>query len=296
MKVLVTGASGFVGRHVCRRLLADGHEVTGMSRRPDGLPEGVSFRAADISTGEGLADAVDGQDAVIHLVGIIRETRSSSFDAVHISGTENVLAAMLATGPRRLLHMSALGARRGAASGYQDSKGRAEQLVRESGLDWTIMRPSLIFGPGDGFCAGTLRDLVRLPPVIPVVGDGSYPFRPVAIEDVVTAFSTALQLPATHGRSFDLVGPAEYTLRELLLLVRQQLGVRKPLVNIPLPLMHLGTRLFSLLPNPPVTRDELLMLLQGSTSDPEPARSTLGLQGIRLESQLAHILAYAASA
>src|SRR5690625_4688633 len=116
MKVLVTGASGFVGRHVCRRLLADGHEVTGLSRTLDGLPEGVAFRAADVSTGDGLADAVDGQDAVIHLVGIIRETRGSSFDAAHVSGTANVLAAMQATGPRRLLHMSALGARTGAAS------------------------------------------------------------------------------------------------------------------------------------------------------------------------------------
>src|SRR5690625_3380763 len=112
MKVLVTGASGFVGRHVCRRLLADGHEVTGMSRRPAGLPQGVSFRAADISTGEGLAVAVDGQDAVIHMGGIIRETRTSSFDAAHLSRTQPSLAAMLATGPRRLLHMSGRGARR----------------------------------------------------------------------------------------------------------------------------------------------------------------------------------------
>src|SRR5690625_4561349 len=100
MKVLVTGASGIVGRHVGRRRRTEGNEVTGRSRGPDGLREGGSSRAADTSTGEGLADAVDGQDAVIHLVGIIRETRSSSFDAVHISGTENVLAAMLATGPQ----------------------------------------------------------------------------------------------------------------------------------------------------------------------------------------------------
>jgi len=214
---------------------------------------------------------------------------------VHVHGTRNVLTAINAAGVERLVHMSALGASPEAASRYQTSKAQAEQLVRESGLEWTIFRPSLVFGVGDDFFGRVLRDLVRVPPVIPVVGTGGYPFRPVSIEDVATAFSRALQLPDTAGQSFDLVGPREYTLRQLLELVRTELGSRKPFVNVPLPLMRLGTALFRLLPNPPITRDELLMLLAGNTGDPEPARSVFGLELTELEDRLGAIMAAASN-
>ena len=189
----------------------------------------------DVTTGEGLAGAVAGVDAVIHLVGIIRERGDQKFSDVHVHGTRNVLTAINAAGVERLVHMSALGASLESASSYQTSKAQAEQLVSDSGREWTIFRPSLGFGVGDDFFGRVLRDLVRLPPVIPVVGTGGYPFRPVSIEDVATAFCRALQLPDTAGQSFDLVGPREYTLRQLLELVRTELGSRKPFVNVPLP-------------------------------------------------------------
>lgn len=294
MKVLVTGATGFVGRSVCRQLLADGREVVALSRGRHGkAPAGVTHVTGDVTDGTGLPEALSGVDAIIHLVGIIRERRGMTFREVHVEGTRNVLLAAEAAGVTRFVQMSALGAGSGSGSAYHESKAEAEQLVRKSGLGWTILRPSLIFGKGDDFFGGTLRQLVTLPPVVPVVGSGSYLFRPVAVEDVALAAARAPRLPETIGREFALTGPDECSLRELLLLVRETLGLRKPLLNVPLPLMRLGVALFRVLPNPPVTKDEFLMLLAGNTADPAPAGEAFGLQPTRLRERLPGILAAA---
>ena len=290
MRVLVTGASGFVGGHVCRRLLAEGWQVTGLSRTGGDLPAGVAAARGDVATGEGLASAMAGVDAVVHLVGIIREQGAATFQRVHVDGTRNVLAAAREAGVRRYVHMSALGAELGSSSGYHRSKAQAEELVRASDLTWTIMRPSLILGVGDGFFSGTLRQLVVLPPVVPVVGDGSFPFRPIWIGDAATAFARALTLPAAERRTFELLGPREYTLRELQAQVRDLLRPNKPLVSVPLPLMRLGVVVFRLLPNPPITRDEFLMLKKGNTGDPWPAVEALGLELEAIEKRLPEVL------
>ena len=293
MRLLITGASGFVGTHLVRRLLADGHGVVGLSREGGASQAGLTWHEGDVVTGARLGEAMRGVDSVIHLVGIIRERGSQTFERVHVEGTRTVLAAAGAAGVERYLHMSALGADRASASGYARTKARAEELVRDSGLAWTIFRPDMILGVGDDFFSHKLRDLVTKPPVVPVVGSGDYPFRPITAHDLAEAFSKALKAPAALQRTFDLVGPREYMLRELQLMVRDALGVRKPLVGVPLPLMRLGTALFSLLPDPPITRDELEMLLAASPSDPAPAVEALGLELQPIEDHLVGVLARA---
>ncbi|TBH21557.1 complex I NDUFA9 subunit family protein [Thermus thermamylovorans] len=271
MWVLVVGGTGFVGRHLVGRLLQGGHTPLVLARSPRDLPEGAVLVPGDITR---EVPDLEGVEAAIYLAGIIRE-RDQTFRAVHVEGVKNLLGGMRRAGVGRLLHMSALGARRGTGSRYYETKAEGEELVRQSGLKWTILRPSLIFGPGDEFFGKVLRGLVCQPlPFVPLIGDGRFPFRPVHVGDVAEAFARALER-GLEG-TYDLVGPKEYTFRELLELTMGVLGRRKPFLPIPLPLMDLLVPWVSRLPFAPITRDQYLMLKGGNTApSPEALRDLL---------------------
>ncbi|GAA5335248.1 MULTISPECIES: complex I NDUFA9 subunit family protein [Thermus] len=271
MRVFIVGGTGFVGRHVVRRLLEGGHTPIVLARSSRHLPQGTVFVAGDIAR---EVPDLQGAEAAIYLAGIIRE-RGQSFRAVHVEGVKNLLTAMREAGVERLLHMSALGARRGTGSRYYETKAEAEELVRQSGLKWTIFRPSLIFGPGDEFFGKILRGLVCAPlPFVPLIGDGRFPFRPVYVGDVAEAFARALEGEVLG--TLDLVGPKEYTFRELLELVMATVGRKKPFLPIPLPLVDLLVPLLSPLPFAPITRDQYLMLKGGNTAPlAQPLRDLL---------------------
>ncbi len=285
MRVVLIGGSGFLGTHVARALLAAGHEVLALSRRGRGPLVGVEYQRGNAATGEGL-EALAGADAAAYLAGIIRE-REQTFEAVHVRGVENVVRAMQAYGVPRLLHVSALGARRGTGSRYFETKAQGEELVEQSGLDWTIFRPSLVFGEGDEFFGKILKGLVRMPlPFIPIIGTGAYPFRPVWAGDVAGALVQSLVKPETLGERYDLVGPKEYTYKELVLLVRDALGSKKPPVSLPVGFFSVLSRL----PGAPITRDQLIMLLLGNTADPAKMRGVFELEWRALEAELPRIL------
>ncbi|GGJ30624.1 complex I NDUFA9 subunit family protein [Deinococcus roseus] len=290
MKVLITGASGFVGSAIVQEVQQAGHEVLAASRSGK-APEGMQGIKLDVTQeGETLKTIQEVQpEAIIHLVGIIRETRDQKFQKVHVQGTENVLKAAQQVGAR-YLHMSALGASKGHKSKYFDTKGQAEALVKASGLTYTIFQPSLIFGPGDDFFGNVLKDLVSAAPVVPVIGKGDFPFRPIWIGDVAAAFTQALRNPRTENQTFQLVGPKEYTFQELLDLELHALQRRKPLFHVPLLLMDLAVPMMQILPNPPITRDQYLMLKEGNTGDPAPATRILNLSMDHLEHWLPRIL------
>ncbi len=291
MKVLIVGGSGYVGTHLARHLLEQGHQVTVASRRGEGPLAGVRYVMADAAKDEGLLEAAQGQEALIYLVGIIRERGDQTFRQAHVEGVRHSLAAARAAGIRRFVHMSALGTARGTGSRYYETKAEGEELVQASGLDWTILRPSLIFGQGDEFFGGILKGLVTAPiPFIPQIGDGSFVFRPIWVGDVSLAFEQALSRPNTFYRSYNLVGPKEYTLRELLLLVRDTLGSQKPLLPIPLALMDLVVPLISPLPFSPITLDQYLQLKMGNTADPSHMRNAFSLVERSLEVELPGIL------
>lgn len=290
MKVLVTGGSGFVGRAIVRELLARGHRVVSGSRGggEHGAAPGLALDVTDLgSVQRGLGQVEP--DAVVHLVGIIREQGEQTFRRVHVEGTRNVVASL----PRdtRYLQMSALGARADSASRYSSSKAQAEALVRESGLAWTIFRPSLIFGVGDDFFGRVLRQLVSAAPIVPQIGNGQFPFRPVSVEDVAQAFCRALETPASAGQTYALTGPQEYTFRQLLELELGALGLSKPIVPVPLTLMNLAVPLMQVLPRPPITRDQYAMLKEGNTAPNEPACTEFGLPMLRLGDRLPQIVA-----
>jgi NADH dehydrogenase len=296
-QVFVTGATGFVGRAVLQRLCRAGHIVRCLVRRGSEADlRGVGAIArieGDVVTRRGLEEGMAGCDAVIHLVGIIRERRAENvtFERVHTEGTRNVLEAAKTAGIRRYLHMSALGTRRGAASRYHRTKWAAEEAVRAGELEWTIFRPSIIYGRGDGFIT-LLASMIRRLPAVPVIGSGRQRLQPVPVEQVAAGFVGALELPATVKQTYEVAGPQAVTMVELLDLIGRALGRRRVLkVHVPLGVMTPLARLLHPLPGFPVTPDQLLMLGEDSVCDARPFFDTFAIEpvplGIGLERMLA---------
>ena len=281
MRIAVTGGTGFVGGFVVNELLRRGHDVRVLARRPDDARSRFNQRihavGGDLADGPALETAFSGRDAVVHLVGIIHERGGLSFDAVHRQGVENVVAAARKSGARRLLHMSAMGASPDAPSEYGRTKAAGEEAVRRSGLDATIFRPSILFGPGDGF-ATLLARICRLSPfVIPVIGPGTVRLMPVSVREVARIFADALEKPETAGRSFELGGPETLTLDEIYRAVAAALGKpAKPLVHLPLWYGRLLATVMSVLPEPPLTRDQLRSLSRDNVGDTAPTAEVFG--------------------
>lgn len=296
-RVFVTGATGFVGKAVVRALLARSFLVRCLVR-PGSEADLRGFEAIDRVPGDvlepgALAGSVEGCSAIIHLVGIIREQRMRgvTFERLHTQATANMLSVAREAGVKRFLHMSALGTRAGARSGYHRSKWEAEEAVRASGLDWTIFRPSVIYGPGDEFVS-VLAGLVRRLPAVPVLGDGRYRLQPVAVEHVAEGFARALSLHATIGQSYGVAGPEAYAFDALLDRIGQALGkprVRK--VHAPMGLVRATTRLLGWLPGYPVTMEQLQMLEEESVTDPTGFYETVSLRPEPLAEGLKRLLA-----
>jgi len=282
--VFVTGGTGFVGHELLRQLTAAGHSARclirpGSEGKLEPLPqlEVVYGDATDLASLEGK---LAGCDAVIHLVGIIREfpRRGITFERLHVEATGNMLAAAQAHGVRRYLQMSANGASDRAKTGsYAETKARAEAAVLASGLDFTIFRPSLIFGKGGEFVQ-LLSNLVRKLPLVPVVGNGKYRMRPVAVEQVAQSFVAALDLPQTVGQTYHLGGAKEYSYDEILDLVGAALG-KKSVAKLhqPLLLMRSAAALFESIPAFPISNGQIDLLTAGNVCDPAVWAETFGL-------------------
>jgi len=277
-RVFLTGATGFVGRQVRRQLQAAGWEVVAIARHMSAATAapGVIQVAADIN-GDAWPRWCEGCTAAIHLVGIIRElpNQGVTFDRVHREATERVVAACKELGISRLVHMSALGASRGAATGYQRTKWAAEEAVRSSGLAWTILRPSVIFGPGDGFTTSLVAPLKRAP-FFPVFGDGRVRLQPIAVSEVARAFVRSLDSPATVSEVIEMGGPEALTYDELLRRTADAVGRRPVFVHLTPGLSRALVAMLQLLPGAPITRDQLTMLLEGSTCDTTLAGKLFG--------------------
>jgi len=273
-RVFVTGGTGFVGRNVVRALLAHGFLVRCLVR-PGSEADLRGFEAIDRVPGDvleprDLVASAEGCSAMVHLVGIIRERRARgvTFERLHVQATANMLAVARDASIKRYLQMSALGTRAAARAPYHETKWRGEEAVRASGLDWTIFRPSVIFGPGDQFCSVFAR-MIRRFPVIPVLGSGAYPLQPVAVEQVAEGFARALRVGASIGQTYEVAGPAPATFLEILDQIGAALGrprVRK--VRVPMGAVKIMTRLLQGLPFFPVTMDQIHMLEEGHGTDP----------------------------
>lgn len=260
----MVGGTGFVGRAVVDALRARGWEVRALSRRT-----GFDILRPD-------AEALRGCAAVVNLAGIKREEGAQTFHAVHVEAVERLVTAMKAVDVRRLVHVSVVAAKEKPEWPYHHTKWLGERAVRGSGLEWTVLRPGVIYGAGDDLLSH-LALMLRFSSIFPIAGAGTAPMMPVDVKDVATAAAAALE--AAPGKSFDVVGPERLTLREVVGRVAEAVGRRAWIVPTPVALMRLPVLAMEKLFRTPLsTRAQLNMLVEGLVGDPEPARRELGVE------------------
>lgn len=284
-KVILLGGTGFVGRHVCEKLVQQNCRVTVLTRRRANarhlqmlpLLDVVEIHAHDSAS---LAPVLAGQDAVVNLVAILHGNEAA-FDKAHVQLPLQLARACEAVGLRRVVHISALGASASSASMYQRSKARGEGVLLGAGLDVTMLRPSVIFGAEDKFL-NTFASLQQLFPVVPLAASQAR-FQPVWVEDVARAVVQCLQDPRTAGQIYEACGPEIFTLRQLVELAGRYAGVNggqgRPVIGLPAPLARLQARLMELAPGDPLmSRDNLdAMATDNVASGKLPGLAALGI-------------------
>jgi uncharacterized protein YbjT (DUF2867 family) len=262
--VLVTGATGFLGRRVVHQLLERRHQVRCLVHTP-GRESIFDHRAVEVQYGNvrdpaSLGNAFYDVDAVVHLVGIIRRSRRNSFEEVHREGTANVLAAAKEAGAGHFLHVSVIGAGNDQTYPYLYTKWLGEREVIGSGVPYTIFRPSVLFGEGDEFL-NALAGLVRLFPMVPVIGSGKNRYHPLAVDDLARCIAMTLGREDLKGQTLDLGGTKRMSYNEVVAEVASAMGKRRLRFHLPVWLMYASALVSQgLMPRPPITTDQLKML------------------------------------
>ncbi len=319
MKVLLTGTTGFVGSEILRLLIAKGHTVRTIVRDPKQCDlirerDHVDTFHGNILHAPSLLGCMEGIEAVIHLVGVIAEVGENTYDRVHRIGTQNLIAEAKKSKVKRFIHMSALGTRPHARSQYHQSKWAGEEAVRNSGLDWTVFRPSIIYGPQDGF-VNLFAKMTKFPSrlfTLPLMEGGFSHLQPIPVTDVAQCFVDALTKPESMKKIYDLCGPTPLRLREIIKTIVEVLGdeikeIQSPLKcclgdwsNLLLPFPILFFTIFlqpkvlfvpvpyeaavivawlmeTLMSKPLLNRDQLLMLEEDNVGDPSEAIKDFGI-------------------
>ncbi len=290
-RVTVFGGSGFLGREIVRRLAAAGVSVRVAVRRPPesqrgGAPGIVECVRADVCDADSVRAAVADAGAVVNAVGLYVERGDARFEAVHVDGAGRVARESAHAGATRLVHVSGIGADAASASAYVRARGLGEQVVRAAFAAASVLRPAVIFGPGDAMCTSLAR-IARRAPVLPLFGCGTTRLQPVYVGDVAEAAVRALGEPAAAGAVYELGGPRVYRYRELVEIVLTAAGRRRPLLPLPYPLWELQATLLGALPNPPLTRDQVeLMKHDTVVGEGVLGLADLGIEATPLESVL----------
>ncbi len=272
--ILVTGASGYVGSHIVKKLVEAGKPVRAMVYNPARAKEEARLKDLDVEWVQGdvtrpdtLEKALEGVEAVIHTVAIAIEKGGRKYETINYEGTVNMVRAAKKMGVRRFLNMSQLGASAELPYRFLASKGKAQDYVADSGLDWSAVRPSVIWGPEDEF-ANTFARLVPLTPIIfPIVGDEDAKFQSIWVDDVAEVFLKILEDDSTIGKVFEIGGPEIMTLEEIERRTLKAIGKKRLMVRFPMPLLRVVVAIIeTLLPAPPVTRSLLELLAVPNTT------------------------------
>ena len=283
MRIAVIGATGFVGSHLVPHLVREGHQVVAASRGGRRLPgwgEAVEAKAADVETGIGLANALAGTDAVVHLVAIPRETGGRRFDAVNVQGTRRALEAANDAHVGRFVHLSVLGVTDDPHLKYLRSKWEGEQLVRQSDLDWVVLRPSIMFGEGDGFFRLIKTTLTWWSPgVIAIPGRGEERFQPLSVDDLAIAVERGATEPERFRTVYEIGGPDYWSYRQIVDEVMRATGKRRLKLNLPVGLISALTAVTDrVLPPFPVSHDQIGSLGRPNFTDSDSFERAFGVK------------------
>ena len=269
--VTVFGGSGFIGAQAVRALARDGWRVRVAMRNPNLAPElrpqgdvgQIQLTRCDVTSEAEVAQALKGADAVVYLVGVLHESGKRTFRALHVEAPAHIAAAAKTAGVKRLVHISAIGADAGSKSAYARSKAEGEAAVRAAFPDAVVLRPSVVFGKGDGFL-NRFADLAAKAPALPLIGGGETKLQPVYVGDVAQAVAAAARLPEAAGRTYELGGPAVWSMKSVLTYVLRETGRDRQLAPLP---FFAARALGGVLQipaaiglTPPLTEDQVVML------------------------------------
>lgn len=283
--LLITGATGYIGRHLVARLVAQGERprclVRSLERARHILPaDKVEFIQGDTTRPTSLVEAVQGVDTIIHagfMTADRKQSEGSRYEETNVVGTANLVAAAKRADVKRMIEMSGLGTRADKPGSYMQGRYLSEQSLIESGLRWTIIRPSVLFGTGAPFIKG-LSDLIRSAPVLPLIGGGKIRFQPIYIEDVVTIVLRVLADPeGTANKIYTIGGPEYYTFAQVLEVLLKALHARRLKVYAPISLVGIGAAAMeAVLPKPPLTKAALTLFTFDNITDLDSVERDFG--------------------
>jgi len=287
----VFGGSGFIGRYLVTMLARDGWQVRAAVRRPDealflktaGVVGQVTPVAANVRDRASVAQAVEGADAVVNLVGILHEGGKQRFKTVQGEGARVVAEEAARAGVAHLVHVSAIGADPKSNSSYARTKAEGEAAVRQAYPNATILRPSIVFGPEDGFF-NRFAKLAQISPFLPLIGGGATRFQPVYVGDVAEAVMKALELPPAAGQTYELGGPKIYRFADLMRMLLAETGRKRLLLPVPFPIASLMGAVLQCLPMPQLTLDQVRLLKRDNVvSEGAAGFSALGIAPTSVE-------------
>lgn len=274
--ILITGATGYIGRHLVPRLVAQGERprclVRNITRAAITLPaDKVEFVRGDTTSPASLEPAVRGIDTIVHTAFITADHKQSAanqYEKTNVQGTANLIKAAKQAGVRRIIELSGLGTRPDKPGSYMQGRYLAEKMLKDSGLDWTIIEPSVLFGKNAPFIKG-LTDLIRTTPVVPLIGGGKVMFQPIHVEDVVTVIIKVLEEPErTKNKTYIIGGPEYYSFTQVIDALLETMHKNRIKVPAPTPLVGVGAAVMeAILPKPPLTKAAMTLFTFDNTTD-----------------------------
>jgi uncharacterized protein YbjT (DUF2867 family) len=283
--ILITGATGYIGRHLIARLVAQGERprclVRDINRAKRKLPaEKVELVQGATTSPDSLAAAVRGVDTIVHAAFLTADHKQSTgneYEKTNVQGTANLIKAAKKAGVKRIIEISGLGTKPDKPGSYMQGRYLAEKMLKESGLDWTIIQPSVLFGKNAPFIRG-LADLIRTAPIVPLIGGGKIMFQPIYVEDVVTVSIKVLEDPSgTTNRTYTIGGPAYYSFTQIIDVLLKTMHKQRIKVLAPTPLVGIGAAVMeAVLPKPPLTKAAMTLFTFDNVTDLQSVERDFG--------------------